>query len=434
MSGVCELLRPSIELWAEGELHDPPAVRRVARHLEGCAACRHHLVEHQAETRRIQSLLARAVGVARNPSSDREGARPPFGIGRIGASAEGRQRRILSEIARIPKPAFVPAGAEPRREPAAQGLASAAIPAVLVPWPGDPRRPLLGRFVVAVALLLVSSVSAILGIAVFSESSSTFFGGDAATNLADVARMGLADEARQPTDAAIESWTSLPRGRAVSRSRFPDTVPASSDPSSPVDAAVVVASGTPSVTRLRWYWPDARVERSEEPRPGDAVWLVSDEAAPAGSSASTASDPGVVVNGGERDGWAVEIVVVESVPARSRWVLVPVELVHGAGGTLEHVPLSAHLAIEPRTLIERSDSPARRVAPAAASRFLRRYRMLPSRGIGTQDSGLPHSLLPIEHGRTGIAPYPSQVDDDWGLPLQVLRSWGSVDGAGFPRS
>ena len=62
MSEVCKLLEPSLIRYAEGELHETKARRRLRRHLDGCAHCRAILREHDALTSRILSGSTRLVG------------------------------------------------------------------------------------------------------------------------------------------------------------------------------------------------------------------------------------------------------------------------------------------------------------------------------------------------------------------------------------
>lgn len=60
MNEVCKLLRSTLELYAEGELRSSREVRRLRRHLDGCAACRMLLAARDEETRRF--LAGRGAG------------------------------------------------------------------------------------------------------------------------------------------------------------------------------------------------------------------------------------------------------------------------------------------------------------------------------------------------------------------------------------
>lgn len=54
----CEALRPSLELYAEGELRDPVLIGAVRSHLSVCASCREHLREYDDLTASILQLGA----------------------------------------------------------------------------------------------------------------------------------------------------------------------------------------------------------------------------------------------------------------------------------------------------------------------------------------------------------------------------------------
>ncbi|MBN1441588.1 MAG: hypothetical protein JXA90_02715, partial [Planctomycetes bacterium] len=110
MKAICEILRPSLRLYAAGELEDRSTLLRVRRHLDRCAACRRFLREHDALLRRVLAGACEAssgLGCwdARDAESAEDVDTRRERIARRGAAeAARRRRRILSRIEELPLP------------------------------------------------------------------------------------------------------------------------------------------------------------------------------------------------------------------------------------------------------------------------------------------------------------------------------------------
>jgi hypothetical protein len=67
---ACKILRPKLELFADGELLEEFELRRVRRHLARCAICRDFLERHDALTREILADGEESVAAARSAWED----------------------------------------------------------------------------------------------------------------------------------------------------------------------------------------------------------------------------------------------------------------------------------------------------------------------------------------------------------------------------
>lgn len=303
MREICRLLEPSLALYAEGELADPRLVRRLRRHLDGCAACRFALAEHDAGTRDvIRALSSETSGDISLAELEGLGeASPDSGLFRfpaerfsgVGGSREagGRKREeaILAALARLP---------DPRREVATSASSG----------PSPFRVLAAAAALFALGLLLAGAWT--LGRYARREELADSLGG---------------------ARASLDLLSGSAPGGLVRSDRSGIEAP---------------PSGVASLACLPWYPRDLAVAPGAF-RPGKSLWFVSGGAGPRAASAFPLDAASVETI----PRWAVEVVVLDRASSGRRWVLLPEERI----GELSRAgawPADEGLPILPGALVE----------------------------------------------------------------------------------
>ena len=282
MKEICRILAPSLALYAEGELADPRLVRRIRRHLDGCAACRLALAEHDAGTRHVIRVLSDAD--AKSRASERFEPSSAFGdlfvqssswrtsdpsSGDRSREASARRRaRILASIEKLPPPASP-------SENESGGL--------IAGW-----RP---RFVRAAAAILLGA--ALLG-AMWElgfralehrvDRHATLSPADGGASLAGIAAMHPGGEDRAPS-RRIDPLT---------------------------------------VARFAWY-PRERIAAGRSLSAGERVWLVGRPSTTGATHRDRASNAGASPAIESEDRWLLEVIVLDRRAHHPSWVLLPDE-------------------------------------------------------------------------------------------------------------